>query len=283
VCPLLGLDTRKAPAVPSGGRWPPSWKVSSDNDFLAQFSLSENPVFRELAISARRGVEFAGPMDRFSSDREALDFIASRISDEAQREGMALSEVERKMLYFSETAWTLPDIMDVSDEFDRNYDQNAYERKISQLIKKAISRARKQQPDECDAWHDAIRRLSGDDRYLLVMAEQAGLGVTFRPPRLPRPRGDFLRLWITALVVVVLLVGFVWFVNLIFPNRNPPPFGRGRNDNVGFAVWIAMVCIAVLGTIIRFLIGARKFDDIMARALEWIFGVSKRGRNTPAE
>jgi hypothetical protein len=221
-------------------------------------------------------------MDRFSSDREALDFIASRIADEAQREGSALSEVERKMLYFSETAWTLPDILNISVEFDRDYDQNAYERKISRLIKKAVSRARKEQPNESDAWRNAIRRLSGDDRYLLVMMDQAGLGRTSRPPVVSRPAGDLLRLWGTGIVVVVLLGGFLWFVNNFFPQHNPPPLPGGRNDSVGFAVWIGMVGITVVGTIIRFLVGARKFDDTMSRALEWVLGVSKRGRNTPA-
>ncbi len=33
------------------------------------------------------------------------------------------------MLYFSETAWTLPDIREVNNEFDKNYHQNEYERK----------------------------------------------------------------------------------------------------------------------------------------------------------
>lgn len=87
-------------------------------------------------------------MDRFSNDREALDFIASRLADEATRDGVEFSEVERKMLYFSETAWTLPDIMDVNDQFDANCNQDTYEKKISQLIKRSVSRARKQQPEE---------------------------------------------------------------------------------------------------------------------------------------
>lgn len=70
-------------------------------------------------------------MNRFSDAREAKEFLVSRIAEEAQQEAVPLSEVERKMLYFSETAWTLPDIMDVSDEFDRTYDQGEYEKKIA--------------------------------------------------------------------------------------------------------------------------------------------------------
>jgi len=49
-------------------------------------------------------------MTRFTSAREAKEFLVAKIAEEAQREGVPLSEVERKMLCFSETGWTLPDI-----------------------------------------------------------------------------------------------------------------------------------------------------------------------------
>jgi len=70
----------------------------------------------------------------FATARDAKEFLVSRIITEAQREGVPLSETERKMLYFSETAWTLPDIADVSDAFDRDYDQARYEEKIGTLL-----------------------------------------------------------------------------------------------------------------------------------------------------
>jgi hypothetical protein len=43
-------------------------------------------------------------MRRFATTRDAMEFLVSRIVTEAQREGVPLSETERKMLYFSETA-----------------------------------------------------------------------------------------------------------------------------------------------------------------------------------
>ena len=98
-------------------------------------------------------------MKRFSDAREAKEFLVSRIAEEAQQEAVPLSEVERKMLYFSETAWTLPDIMDVSDEFDRTYDQGEYEKKIADLVKNAGKRARKDNREEYEGWWDAIRVL----------------------------------------------------------------------------------------------------------------------------
>jgi hypothetical protein len=50
-------------------------------------------------------------MNAFHSGRQAKEFLISEIIAEAQRENVALSDVERKMLYFTETGWTLPDIM----------------------------------------------------------------------------------------------------------------------------------------------------------------------------
>ena len=61
-------------------------------------------------------------MNQFPSPREAKEFLVDRIVAEAQREGVSLSDIEREMLYFSESGWTLPDIAGAIDEFVRNYD-----------------------------------------------------------------------------------------------------------------------------------------------------------------
>ena len=47
-------------------------------------------------------------MESFAQTRTAKEFLVHCIVDEAQREGTPLTEVERKMLYFSETHWSLP-------------------------------------------------------------------------------------------------------------------------------------------------------------------------------
>lgn len=211
-------------------------------------------------------------MQRFSDDHEALDFIASRIADEAQRDGIPLSEVERKMLYFSETAWTLPDIWEVNDEFDRNYEQGAYERKISQLIKKVTNRAKKQAV-ELQGWNQAILRLSHADRYLMIMIKQAGLGQEFY--RNQSQRGSW-RLWVTGAAVVVVFGCVAWCMERLFP----PTTSVGRSgvpmtDN-SFAFWVAMVSLAATYVLIRFLVGSQRWNGWEVRLLEWIFGKRTR-------
>src|SRR5579863_8286265 len=136
-------------------------------------------------------------MNRFHSAREAKEFLASEIAEEARREDVAFSEVERKMLYFSETAWTLPDMSSVNEEFDRCCDQDEYEQKVARLIKRAYRRALRASEEEYEDWWSAIRLLSRQDHYLLVMIRLAGL----------RPRGDELKLLSTAVGIVALIVG----------------------------------------------------------------------------
>jgi len=108
-------------------------------------------------------------MNQFATCRDAKEFLVARILDEAQREGVPLSDVERKMLYFTESGWTLPDISSVSAQFDNEYDQNQYENKIAGLIRNAAKHDRKESRDEYDAWWSAIRFLKKEDHYLLVM------------------------------------------------------------------------------------------------------------------
>jgi hypothetical protein len=110
----------------------------------------------------------------FATARDAKEFLVSRITSEAQREGVPLSETERKMLYFSETAWTLPDIADVNNAFERDYDRAKYEEKIGTLVRNFCAESRKNNRDDFDAWKEAIRTIHLEDHYLLVLISAAG-------------------------------------------------------------------------------------------------------------
>ena len=114
-------------------------------------------------------------MSRFTSPQEAKEFLVAQIVLLAQRDGVSLTEVECKMLYFSETDWTLPDISEVNEEFERDYDQDQYDKKIGRVISNALRQARKEGKESSDNWSDAIRLLRNEDHYLLVMLDDAGV------------------------------------------------------------------------------------------------------------
>jgi len=162
----------------------------------------------------------------FRSIRAAKDYLAGQIVDEAKRQSVALTEVERKMLYFSETGSTLPDMMAVGEEFDRDYDQDEYESKIGGLVQGIEARDETRSEEEKEAWYDAVLKLCDGDHYLLTLidvGDSSRNGFSSRWPKLSRwlpswnggtkrDGKDTMRMVVVALVVGVLF----WSVVLVF-------------------------------------------------------------------
>jgi len=204
-------------------------------------------------------------MKAFHSGREAKEFLISRIVAEAQRENIPLSEVERKMLYFTESGWTLPDMTAVYEDFDRDYSQHKYEKKIAKLIRKAAKHDYKESREEYDAWWSAIRFLQREDHYISVMIKIAGL----------RPAGDQLRLFGTALAFVIcfMLVLFLSIKYQIDPSKY-----LGTKYDRAFFLWVTGVCVAVVYVLLRFVLGGKRTDDLTSKALEAFARVFQRTR-----
>jgi len=198
-------------------------------------------------------------MKAFHSAREAKEFLVSEIVAEAQRESVPLSEVERKMLYFTESGWTLPDIVKVSEDFDREYDQDKYEPKIAKLVANADRRIRKGSREDYERWWAAIRSLQREDHYISVMIRLAGL----------RPRGDQLRLLATGLGIVGCLLLWVFFsikYNIPMPSRG----------DLEFFVLAVGTCLVVAYMLLRFILGSKRVDDFTSRTLERLFRIYQR-------
>lgn len=154
-------------------------------------------------------------MENFGTQREAKEYLIGKIVKEAAREGKPLSEIERKMLYFSETGWTLPDIVEVNKEFERECDNDDYERKICALGQSIETQLEIADANESDAWYEAIQKLSDGDHYLLVLLNPklAGRATPKRPPR------DLLKLWLTGAVIAVALVASFILYEQLFGAR----------------------------------------------------------------
>jgi hypothetical protein len=154
---------------------------------------------------------------QFHSQQQAKEYLVSRIVSEAIREGAPLTEIERKMLYFSETDWAPPGILDVNAEFERDYDDEAYEAKIANLVRGLDSQ---QTSEPREQWHEAVMKLSEGDHYLLVLIDAGSRGTpSAKIPKwlapwlpilnneAPRKPGDRKRLVIAALIIALLLIG----------------------------------------------------------------------------
>jgi hypothetical protein len=105
--------------------------------------------------------------------QQAKEFLISQVVEEAQKENVPLSEVERKMLFFTETQETLPDMLDVNEQFEREYDGSTYEKKIATLLYNAFEHSRRETPEGERRWKQAITDLRNEDHYLLVMVDQS--------------------------------------------------------------------------------------------------------------
>ena len=58
---------------------------------------------------------------------DAKQFLITRVIEEGELEQLRLSDVEKKMLSFTETCPSLPDIYEANAEFERDYDSDEYE------------------------------------------------------------------------------------------------------------------------------------------------------------
>lgn len=141
------------------------------------------------------------PVQPVDKTREAKVFLASRIAEEADREGIPLTEIERKMLYFSETGWTLPDMSEVKFTFDRDYDRGLFESRIRRLIRRARSRLMDRDREEYEKWKWAIEELRDQDHYVLALIAAAP------------PTGEVTRLVITALVIIGVILVALFLVS----------------------------------------------------------------------
>jgi hypothetical protein len=176
-------------------------------------------------------------VNQFSSARAAKEFVVEQIVAEAKHQGVLLSDVERKMLYFSETDWTLRDIDEVADAFHREYDDDQYERKIAGLVRGARQRAADQKKA---AWSDAIDCLSREDHYVSLMVGRSGNA----------KRYDRLALLAAGVAAACALIAYQ-----IVPSRivgHPV----SRDDEV-FFVWVGATAVVAAYLVLRVVFGAR--------------------------
>ncbi|HEV8530845.1 MAG TPA: hypothetical protein VGT00_05480 [Methylomirabilota bacterium] len=117
----------------------------------------------------------------FHTVREAKDFFISRIVEQANREHHPLSDLETRMLYFTETGPEASSgLMESAAEFEATHDDAKYEQMIAGLLNRAyradLERARQGREDDPRlVYRQALDLLRTEDHYLTIMIEQ-GIG-----------------------------------------------------------------------------------------------------------
>jgi hypothetical protein len=69
--------------------------------------------------------------------KQAKDFLVQQAGEQAARENVPLSDVEKRMMYFTESDATSCDSpLKLNDEFEAQYDTTEYEAKISRTTRR---------------------------------------------------------------------------------------------------------------------------------------------------
>jgi hypothetical protein len=127
---------------------------------------------------------------------EAKDFLVQQAAEQAALEKVPLSDLEKRMMYFTESGEMREDAVALNEAFEAEYDSDEYEVKISKLLHHAYTRIEKENPETARRWNQALKQLSSGDNYLSVLW---GRDTGERPPY------DSLKLLGTALLLIIVM------------------------------------------------------------------------------
>jgi hypothetical protein len=101
--------------------------------------------------------------------RRTKDFLVEQTVKQAALEEVPMSDLEKRIMYFTEGEDATEDPINLNDEFEANYDNEKYEAKVSGLLKRAYHCLKVEKPALGQQWGEAIDVLRRDDHYLLVL------------------------------------------------------------------------------------------------------------------
>ena len=104
--------------------------------------------------------------------KSSRQFVIDRILDQAKLDGVQLTDIEIRMLGFTEATASATDL-EAAKVFGRDFDDEEYEAKIASLIRRAYERDK--QNGNLGTWNRALAQIAGRDLYLHVMLERAGI------------------------------------------------------------------------------------------------------------
>ena len=104
---------------------------------------------------------------------KAKDVLVNEIVQQASLEGSSLSDLERCMLYFTESGDCPEDPIQLNDDFEVEHDTPECEAKIPGLMKRAYHRLKQENATGRRLWDEAVSELNKGDHYILVMVQQS--------------------------------------------------------------------------------------------------------------
>jgi hypothetical protein len=109
----------------------------------------------------------------FRGQTDAKRFIVGRIMQQAEMEGISLSEAERHMLSWSESDPDFTPELDLARRLEAEMSDADYETKVEGLIRRAFDREIAADRTAKSVYREARARLREGDHYISVMMEAA--------------------------------------------------------------------------------------------------------------
>ena len=101
--------------------------------------------------------------------QEAKDFLVEQATQQASLDGVSISDLEKRMMYFTESDEAVENPITLNEEFEAKYDMAEYEAKVGGLLRRAYARLRKENTLNAQKWKESVRFLQKGDHYILVL------------------------------------------------------------------------------------------------------------------
>ena len=162
------------------------------------------------------------------NSEQAKDFLVQHAKEQVQLDGISFSELEARMMYFTESDDSCENPLELNEEFEAKYDTAEYEAKVSRLLHRAYNRLKDEDSEKSRNWNLAIRTLRKGDHYLLVLWD-------LEPPSDHQVR-DFLKP-----VGIGVLIALVSAAAMMFAEKYGIKLGAG-----GFTIIICALVVLVM-------------------------------------
>ena len=104
--------------------------------------------------------------------KQAKDFLVQQTAEQAVLENVPLSDLEKRMMYFTESdPASCDNPIDLNGAFEERYDTEEYEPKISRLLHHAYKRLKHEGSEKLSSWNEGVRVLRKGDHYILVLLD----------------------------------------------------------------------------------------------------------------
>jgi hypothetical protein len=108
-----------------------------------------------------------------NTQSEAKRFFATKVTERARTEGVALSDAERRMLYWSESDPEFKADPALVEQLGSEMSDEDYEAKIAALLQNAFTAESAIDSRAREVWQQARSVLKRGDHYILIMIDRA--------------------------------------------------------------------------------------------------------------